>query len=108
MILLIQTNNMNRYSSIKIEKQPETGVRYYRNVIYPNIPFSSEDIYVITTDGDRLDLLAQVYYNDYSLWWIISTANDLTQDSLFVPVGSQIRIPANASDIIREYNTLNN
>jgi hypothetical protein len=100
---------MNRYKSTKIEKQPDTGIRYYRNTIYPIIPFSSDDIYVVTTDGDRLDLLAQTYYNDITLWWVISAANsDLPQNSLFIPVGSQIRIPANVNNIINEYNTLNN
>ena len=42
---------------------------------YPNIPLQFSDNYVITTIGDRFDLLAQQYYNDSSLWWIISIAN---------------------------------
>ena len=98
---------MNRYQDIKQIKNTE-GTRYYRDSKYPRISLSSNDIYVITTTGDRLDLLAQQYYKDSTLWWIISTANDnLPQNSLFPPVGEQIRIPTNVSDIIYNYNRLN-
>ena len=98
---------MNRYQNILIIKNLE-GTRYYRDNKYPRIPLSENDIYVVTTIGDRFDLLSQQYYGDSSLWWIISIANeDLPQNSLYIPVGSQIRIPLNYSDVITEYNILN-
>ena len=98
---------MNRYQDIKQIKNTE-GITYYRDNKYPIIPLSVNDVWVITTDGDRYDLLAQQYYKDSTLWWIISTANDnLPQNSLFPPVGEQIRIPTNVSDIIYNYNRLN-
>ena len=82
--------------------------RYYRDNKYPQVPLSSSDIYVITTAGDRFDLLAQQYYNDSSLWWIISTANEtLPQNSLYITTGTQIRIPTNVSTIITNYNVIN-
>ena len=99
---------MNRYQYIRIEKNPETKVRYYRDSKYPTIPLSENDIYVITTDGDRYDLLASQYYGDESLWWIISIANSLLpQNSIFIPVGTQIRIPQNVNGILKSYNNLN-
>lgn len=99
---------MDRYQNIEIIKQPSTGIRYYRDSKYPRIPLSSDDIYVITTVGDRFDLLANQYYSDSTLWWIISIANEtLHQNSLFIPVGTQIRIPVNVQDIINSYNNLN-
>ena len=99
---------MNRYQYIRIEKNPETKVRYYRDSKYPTIPLSENDIYVITTDGDRYDLLAAQYYGDSSLWWVISTANSLLpQNSIFIPVGTQIRIPQNVNGILKSYNNLN-
>ena len=98
---------MNRYKNIPIIRS-STGTRYYRDSKYPRIPLSSNDIYVITTTGDRLDLLAQQYYSDSSLWWIISIANeDLPQNSLFIPVGTQLRIPSDVATILSEYETLN-
>jgi hypothetical protein len=99
---------MNRYQYIRIEKNPETKVRYYRDSKYPTIPLSENDIYVITVDGDRYDLLASQYYGDESLWWIISIANSLLpQNSIFIPVGTQIRIPQNVNGILKSYNNLN-
>jgi hypothetical protein len=98
---------MNRYQNIPIIKT-STGTRYYRDSKYPIIPLSSNDIYVITTIGDRFDLLAQQYYSDYTLWWIISIANEsLPQSSLFIPVGTQLRIPTDINSILNDYNNLN-
>ena len=100
---------MNRYRDIRIISQSNNTPKYYRDNKYPIIPLSINDIYVITTDGDRFDLLAQQYYNDHTLWWVISLANDnLPQNSLFPPVGSQIRIPVEVTEILAVYNTLNN
>lgn len=98
---------MNRYQDIIITKDSE-GIRYYRNSKYPRVPLSLNDIYVITTEGDRLDILAQQYYGDSSLWWIISIANEtLKQNSLYLTPGIQIRIPSNYSEILISYKTLN-
>lgn len=97
---------MNRYQNIPQTKYSKK--RAYQTTRYPEIPFSENDIYVVTTDGDRYDLLANEYYNDSSLWWIISIANrELPQNSLMPPPGTQLRIPNNPSDILQQFNTLN-
>ena len=58
--------------------------------------------------GDRFDILSQQYYNDSSLWWIISSANSgLPQNSYYIPEGTQIRIPQNISGVISNFNSLN-
>jgi hypothetical protein len=99
---------MNRYQNTKILNQPDTNIKYYRDVKYPMIPLSINDIYVITIEGDRYDKLALQYYNDSTLWWIISIGNDnLPQNTLNVPIGLQIRIPRNVSNIMVAYNQLN-
>lgn len=96
----------NRYNTI-----PQTrieGKRVYQNVKYPDIPLSENDIYVQSSQGDRFDILAQQYYGDSSLWWVISTANnDLPQDSLVIPLQQQIRIPANPSVAVELFESLN-
>lgn len=84
------------------------GIRYYKDNKYPRIPLSVNDIYVITTDGDRFDTLANQYYTDPSLWWVISIANEnLPQNSLFIPLGTQIRIPPNPAVVVSNYDDLN-
>jgi phage tail protein X len=98
---------MNRYQNIP--KSKINGKEVYVTSRYPEVPLSEEDIYVYTTQGDRFDTLAQQYYNDSSLWWIISIANtdQLSQNTLVIPSGLQIRIPNNPSDIIRNFNLIN-
>jgi len=101
---------MNRYKSIPIFNNSvvKPGKRFYGVVKYPDIPLSVSDIYVITQKGDRYDLLANQYYGDKSLWWIISIANpSITQDTLNPPYGVQIRIPTNITNVINSYNKLN-
>jgi len=98
---------MNRYQNTRVLRNPQ-NISYYRTVQYPEVPLSVNDIYVISADGDRFDLLANQYYGDPSLWWIISIANpNALQNSLYLPLETQIRIPSNISDIISEYNKIN-
>jgi hypothetical protein len=98
---------MNRYQNIRVIKN-SNKVNYYRDNKYPEIPLSVNDIYIVASEGDRFDMLANQYYGDPSLWWIISVANpDLFQDSLYVPLETQIRIPFNPSSVITSYNKLN-
>jgi hypothetical protein len=98
---------MNRYQNIPIIKN-STGTRYYRDNKYPRIPLSVNDIYVISTAGDRFDLLSLQYYGDPSLWWIISIANEnLPQNSLYISEGTQLRIPSNSSTVLTSYTILN-
>ncbi len=75
---------------------------------YPDIPLNFEDQYFVTTEGDRFDILSNQFYDDPSLWWIISTANpQLPQNSLYIAPGTQIRVPSNPADIINNYRALN-
>jgi len=97
---------MYRYENI-LETKDNTGERYYRNNIYPDIEPSQTDLYVITVLGDRLDLLAFNFYGDESLWWVISSANSLPGDSLYLEPGAQIRIPSNVPGVINEYKSAN-
>lgn len=105
---------MNRYQNIQESKTTindirPAGKRYLNTVKYPEIPLSPDDIYVITSFGDRLDLLANQYYSDVTLYWIIAIANpsSIPADSLLLPAGIQLRIPLNINDILTRYNILN-
>ena len=109
---------MNRYQPIPIIKIDKK--QCYQTTKYPEVPLSDDDIYVYATQGDRFDTLAYQYYNDQSLWWIISIANtavagtslpsDFPQDSLVIPEGNQIRIPSliNYVKVLENYRVLNN
>jgi hypothetical protein len=98
---------MNRYQNIP--KTKINGKEVYVTSRYPEVSITSEDIYVYSVQGDRFDVLAQQYYKDSSLWWVISIANTdkLPQNSLIIPEGLQIRIPAYYAGIINAFNRIN-
>tara|TARA_R110001592_G_scaffold313836_1_gene589316 strand:+ start:2140 stop:2448 length:309 start_codon:yes stop_codon:yes gene_type:complete len=99
----------DRLRSIKIKRDKETKNRYYKNIEYPEIPISENDVYIISKSTDRLDLLAQDYYSDIRLWWVISKANPnkIKRDSLFINPGLQIRIPSDIETIYLAFEKLN-
>jgi hypothetical protein len=96
----------SRYSNLTITSG-SIGRRYFVNAVYPTIPASEQDNYIIVSSTDRLDLIAFDFYGDPSLWWIIATANDLDGSSLFPPTGMQIRVPANYTAIVTSFEALN-
>jgi hypothetical protein len=99
---------MGRYTNIPT-KQSTNGKTIKSTTKYPEIPLSFNDTYVYTTIGDRFDTLAQTYYGNSSLWWVISIANpQLTQNSYYPPIGTQLRIPSDIGQITSLYNELNN
>tara|TARA_R110000796_G_scaffold16101_1_gene50501 strand:- start:4364 stop:4684 length:321 start_codon:yes stop_codon:yes gene_type:complete len=105
---------MNRYLSGKLlttvnNNIRSRGLRYYSSAKYPLVSLSQNDIYAITEFGDRLENLAFQFYGDVTLYWIIAIANPniIPFDSLFIPIGSQIRIPQNIAPIIDSYKELN-
>ena len=99
----------NKLRNIKIKRDQITQNRYYKNIEYPEIPISENDVYIISKGTDRLDLLAKDYYNDVKLWWVISKANPnkINRDSLFINPGQQIRIPSDIEAIYNAFDKLN-
>lgn len=92
-------------SVAKIKKVDEKQV--HETVGYPEIKKSENDIYIISVNGDRFDLLAHKYYNDPSLWWIIAKANNIYGGSFSITPGIQIRIPNDPDLVIQDYINFN-
>jgi phage tail protein X len=100
---------VGRYEDIP-EKKNDTNKRVRRSTLMPSITPSLDDIYIITTPGDRLDLIAYRYYGNVSYWWIIAQANpesNVGKGTMVVPLGIQLRIPTNTLAIIDQLNELN-
>lgn len=95
-----------RYGSQEELKDTE-GRRYIKNAIYPEIPVTENDIYVITTAGDRYDRLALQFYGDSKLWWVIASANASKSDGLIVEQGIQLRIPASGQAALTQFEAYN-
>ena len=81
------------------------GKRIFKSIKYPLIPLSINDIYVVTTIGDRLDLLANQFYNNVDYWWVIANANPsiIKRDTFLLKPGLEIRIPQNIQKIIENF-----
>lgn len=78
---------MNRYK----ETKQSMGRYHTSRLSYPEV--RSTDYYIFSREGDRLDSLAQSFYKDVRLWWVIANANNLGKGTMLVPEGLQLRIP---------------
>lgn len=96
----------NRYAKLE-QLRNKQGKRYLPNAVYPDIPYTEDDTYIITTGTDRYDTLAKQFYNDSSLWWVIASANNSKKDGLIVEQGIQLRIPADGPGLKAVFETFN-
>ena len=97
---------MSRYDSIQIVKPKETT--RLLTASYPKIPYTADDFYVITTGGDRFDILANEYYGNSEYWWVIAVANPhVSRKNFVINQGVQLRIPANIEDIVAKFEAKN-
>ena len=55
---------MALYDRISIRSTTINRKKYYVNVVYPEVPPTADDTYIITSYEDRPDLLAYDYYGD--------------------------------------------
>ena len=51
-------------------------------------------------EGERLDVLSYLFYNDSSLWWIIAAASGIGWN-LQVPPGTLLQIPTKLESVMR-------
>ena len=96
----------NRYKNITEIKSPN-GKHYRSTTIYPEVPLNENDTYVISSYGDRYDILAQEFYSNPELWWIIASANNFYKGSLNVTPGIQLRIPFNKDQALENFENVN-
>ena len=82
---------MNRYEYSK--QNTSTGKKSYQTTRLPVILKSSDDRFIFSREGDRLDLLAYDLYGDPRYWVLLANANKLGKGSLMVPAGIQLRLP---------------
>ena len=88
-----------RYKTAKVRRDKD-GIRYYKPTIVPNVPIKDSDIFVYPIYGDRFETIAQRYYNDSTLWWIIAKANELSRGEISADPLKKLRIPTEIDDIL--------
>ena len=90
----------NRYASSNIinniKKSQSDGsvkkVRRLSTTVYPDFS-TPNDVFIISQEGDRLDILAHEYYGDETLWFVIARSNNIGHGTLLVEPGKVLRIP---------------
>lgn len=70
------------------------GVEFWDTLVLPPNPPRGDDVIHTVIGSDRIDLLAQRYYQDPVLWWVIAWANDMEILPTDLKVGEDIRIPS--------------
>ena len=95
----------NRYDNSRIFRD-DNGRRYLSRIEYPPIPLRDSDILIRGVFGQTFMNLANQYYENKNLWWIIARANQQTEAVYMVP-GKEYRIPQEIKLILQEYEELN-
>ena len=95
----------NRYDNSRIFRD-DNGRRYLSRIEYPPIPLRNSDILIRGVFGQTFMNLANQYYENKNLWWIIARANQQTESVYMVP-GKEYRIPQEIKLILQEYEELN-
>lgn len=86
---------MARYD--KTSKRISKNQVCYATTLHNKVVKRNDDMYFISQEGDRLDLLASRFYGDSSLWWFIAHVNNLKTNN--IPAGVSLRIPISTSGI---------
>lgn len=84
---------MNRYEYISSVPQPVRKI----------LPAATDIIHTLKM-GERIDNLAQKYYNDPTAAFIIMYGNPEFDNEFEIPVGAKIRIPYPLSRVTRDWN----
>ena len=95
----------NRYDKSRLFKD-DNGKQYLNRIEYPAIPIRDSDIFIRGVFGQTFMNLANRYYGDKDLWWIIARANNQAESIYMIP-GKEYRIPQDTGLIFQEFNELN-
>jgi len=96
---------MKRYATTR-QKIDKSGIRVYSTTYYPEITISDGDSFIYPIEGERLDNLANKYYGDTTLWWVIAKANGL-KGKPALSSDKIIRIPGNITKILENFRKIN-
>lgn len=90
MAVSVQNYSRLRFADLKLID----GVEFWDLLEYTQILPQNDDIFYTVTGNDRIDLLANSFYGDSILWWVIAVANNLELLPTELQEGQTLRIPA--------------
>lgn len=84
----------SRYATGDIFRAPGKRQNPYQVVVSRNFPEVLKDYFLyIWKENDRIDMVANQFYGNTSLWWQILDFNPEIVNPWQIPVGTAIRIP---------------
>lgn len=98
---------MSRYKETKVINDRVIGAKVMSSTEYPVIQSKDSDITYYVRFDDTYMKLANRFYNDQSLWWIIARANGKFSGNFTMEIGEKIKIPREVGEILRQHNKLN-
>ena len=97
---------MRRYNSTSISIDKRGRFRVYKPTIYPSIPMKDSDIFIMPVVGEKLENLANRFYGDGSLWWIIAKANNINDSTVISNTLKRVRIPTEIQEVLQKLDEL--
>lgn len=88
---------MTVYQGSRYENESVVSVKtvdgWHPTVFRPNMAITPARGEILSEDGEDFQVLAQRYYGNPELWWIIADANPAVLYPDNVPPGTVLRIP---------------
>jgi nucleoid-associated protein YgaU len=84
---------MARYQNNLLITRTDSGKRFYSTVVPSDPKFNEVPAQYIAKAGDRWDLLAYKIYGSPTYWYLLASANDAVNGSIFVKPGTILKIP---------------
>ena len=97
----------SRYNFTKNKKVNKKSV--FKPTIYPKIPLRDDDIYIFSKESEKLEHISYRFYNTPEYWWVIAKANNISNGTIFLEPGKQLRIPnlTSITEILNSMEELN-
>lgn len=67
---------------------------FWEYVDFPPIEEQQDDLSYVLTEADEIDLLANTFYGDPTLWYVIAVANSFDLPPVGMNPGQTIKIPS--------------
>ena len=86
---------VNKHSRLRFsELLSSEGVEFWDTLVLPTIVSQTDDMVYEVTSSDRIDTIANKFYGDPVLWWVVAAANDMELVPTALYEGQKLRIPA--------------
>ena len=95
-----------RYSFTDTKKS-EKGKSASETTLLQKFKSRPTDIFLVIVERTRLDHLAFKFYDNPNYWWILALANGI-KGTMYVQLGTRIRIPESVNEVINDHRKINN